>query len=424
MRRSSALSAYLFASRIAAPVAWPLLQMRKRRGKEDPDRLGERLGRAGRARPGGSLVWMHGASVGEAKSMLPLIAVLRRQTDAAVLVTTGTLTSARQIEGVLPDGAFHQFVPVDTAGAVTRFLDHWKPDLGVWVESEFWPRLIEATAERGIPMALVNARVSAKSTKRWQRAPDMAAVLLSRFKMIIAQDDETRHRLSAFGANARFGGNLKALVDTPSCDPASLQVIGDAIRGRPVWLAASTHPGEDEIVLDAHDRIRDRFPDALLILAPRHPERGADLATMMTERTIRHVRHSQAQMPEPETQVLLADTMGEMGLWYRLAPVTFVGGSLVEMGGHTPFEPASLSTAILHGPHVDNFAPAYATFGAASGSRAIDGADDLGDEVARLLSLEAERLDMTRAASQAHAGLLPDVDAMAEELLMLMEQGR
>ncbi|MEM7056419.1 MAG: 3-deoxy-D-manno-octulosonic acid transferase [Pseudomonadota bacterium] len=424
MRRSSALSAYLMASRLAGPVAWPLLQMRKARGKEDPGRLDERLGRADRQRPEGRLIWLHGASVGEAKSMLPLIAALQMQSDAAILVTTGTVSSARQIGPALPCGASHQYVPVDTNAAVSPFLDHWRPDLAIWVESEFWPRLIEATAHRKVPMALVNARVSAKSTKRWQRAPDMASILLSRFNMILAQDDETRHRLSAFGVNARFGGNLKALVDAPSCQLDQLQAMQAATQGRPVWLAASTHPGEEELVLDAQTHVQERLPEALLILAPRHPERGDDLCRMMEERGINHARHSTKAMPGPETEVVLADTMGEMGLWYQLAPVTFVGGSLVPMGGHTPFEPASLQTAILHGPHVDNFAPAYAAFGAAGGSRAIEGADDLGDAVVRLLSSVAEHRDMTRAATAAHDGLKPDVDGIAAELLILMEQGR
>lgn len=424
MRRSSALSAYLFASRVAGPVAWPLLQMRKARGKEDPERLGERFGRAKLPRPEGKVIWLHGASVGEAKSMLPLIAALQRHSNASVLVTTGTKTSARQIGPVLPDKAFHQFVPVDTATAVTRFLDHWRPDLAVWVESEFWPRLIEATAARKVPMALVNARVSAKSTKRWQRAPDMAAILLSRFNVIIAQDDETRHRLGAFGVTARFGGNLKALVEQPGAAPEQLQAMQAALGNRPVWLAASTHPGEEEVLLQAQERVRARLPEALLVLAPRHPDRGEKLAAMLAEQGAAYVRHSLAQAPGSNTDVLLADTMGEMGLWYQIAPVTFVGGSLVQMGGHTPFEPASLQTAILHGPHVDNFAPAYAAFGATGGSRAVDGAEDLAGAVVRLLSSVAEHRDMTMAATRAHEDLKPDVDGMAAELLGLMEQGQ
>ena len=413
------LSAYLAASRLAGPVARLILARRAARGKEDRDRLDERLGRAAIPRPEGMVIWLHGASIGEAKSMLPLIDALQAQSDAAILMTTGTVSSARQIAGALPAGAVHQFVPVDTAAAVRRFLDHWQPDLAIWVESEFWPRLIEETAARDIPMAVVNARVSAKSTARWQRAPAMAGLLLSRFQMVVAQDEETRHRLSAFGVTARFGGNLKALVEPPGCDASRLTQMQETLRDRPVWLAASTHPGEEVQALSAHAQIRQSMPDALLILAPRHPERGDALVELLAN--TQFARRSAGQMPGDDDSVYLADTLGEMGLWYRLAPVCFVGGSLVEMGGHTPFEPVALGGAVVHGPNVDNFAPAYAALGEVGGSIAVDDSDGLADVVLRLLRTPAERADLVAAATSAHQRLKPDVQSMARDLLTLFE---
>lgn len=420
-RGSPFLWAYLTASRLAGPLAGPLLRRRLARGKEDAARLGERLGQPGLPRPKGRLIWLHGASVGEAMSTLPLIAALQARADVEVLVTTGTVTSARRIAPLLPARARHQFVPVDTRRAVRRFLGYWRPDLAVFIESELWPRLIVETADHGVPMALVNARLSARSVKRWQRARDMVAGLLQSFGLILSQDQETVHRLRGFGVNPRFAGNLKALVDAPGCDEVECRAIADSLDGRPVWLAASTHPGEEEQVLDAHRTLRAQHPTALLILAPRHPERGDELLSLLRADEISVARRSLGEVADRDTSVWLADTLGEMGLWYRLAPVTFVGGSLVEMGGHTPFEPASLGTAVVHGPHVDNFAPAYASFGEMGGARMVQTGKELGSAAAHLLTLPAERRAMREAADAAHKGLRPDVDAMAAEILSLME---
>jgi len=419
--RPLALRLYLLASSVAAPVARPILARRRARGKEDGARLAERLGRPGLPRPAARVIWLHGASVGEAMSMLPLIDALRAVDRAAeVLVTTGTVTSARRIAPLLPGHARHQFVPVDTGPAVRRFLDHWRPDLAIWVESELWPRLIEETARRAVPMALVNARLSEASARSWGWAQSMAHRLLSRFQLVLTQDEETLHRLRSFGVAARFGGNLKALVPAPEAAPAALAEARALAGDRPVWLAASTHQGEDGWIAQAHAIVRRSYPDALLILAPRHAERGDALAAEMRAAGFATAQRAAGEAPGPGTAVWLADTMGEMGLWYRLAEVTFVGGSLVERGGHTPFEPAHFQTAILHGPHVDNFAPAYAAFGAAGGAEAVLSGERLGALVARLIGDPRERADRAAAAQAAHAGLRPDVAAMAHALLALL----
>lgn len=424
MMGSLALWAYLLASRLADPLAPILLRRRLARGKELRARLPERLGHAAIARPGGRLVWLHGASVGEGLSMLPLIAAMRRADPAvAVLVTTGTVTSARQMAQALPEGALHQFAPVDAAGAVRRFLDHWRPDLAIWVESEFWPRLMIETGRRDIPMMLVNARVSARSAARWERIGGMARRLVGLFERIVTQDAPTRARLIAMGADparVREGGNLKMLADPPGADADTLAALRAALAGRPVWLAASTHAPEEEAVLVAHRAMAPRIPGLVTILAPRHPERGDELRGWLAAEGVQAASRSAGEMPAPEIDVYLADTLGEMGLWLRLAPVAFVGGSLADMGGHNPFEPAALDVAILHGPHVANFAPAYGALTAAGGARVVADAGTLAAEASRLLTDPDARAAQTAAARAVLSQARPDADALAAEALALI----
>jgi len=421
MRFSPALAVYRLGAWLAAPLAASLLRRRMARGKEDPGRIGERLGKPGAARPPGRLIWLHGASVGEAMSALPLIDALLAAADASILLTTGTVTSARRLEGALPMGAVHQYVPVDTALAVNRFLDHWRPDLGVWIESELWPGLVRATARRGVPMAMVNARISARSHASWRRAPGMARRLLASFGLILAQDTETVDRLHDLGAAARFAGNLKALVAPPGCDAAELGRLRTTISGRPVWLAASTHPGEEEEVLAAQRALGEADAPPLLILALRHPERGGEVAALADGAGLRVARRSRGEAPDAGTSVWLADTLGEMGLWYRLAPVSFIGGSLSRNGGHTPFEPILLGSTVLHGPHVANFAPAYAALAEADGAIEVADAPALAATVSNLFADADARKCLAKRASVAHDALRPDAAAIAAELVALME---
>jgi 3-deoxy-D-manno-octulosonic-acid transferase len=426
---SPALAVYLAAARLAGPVAGWLLERRAARGHEDPARLGERLGRAGTARPEGRLIWLHGASVGEALSTLPLIAGIREQApEVRCLVTTGTVTSARRMAELLPKGCIHQFVPVDTAAAVRGFLDHWRPDLAIWVESEFWPGLMTATTRRGIPMMLVNARISARSVRRWTRrwigAPGMAAGLVRSFRRIVTQDAETARRLVAMGADParlREGGNLKALTPVPGCDVAELGRLRALLAGRPAWLAASTHAPEEEAVAIAHQVAARSIPGLLTILAPRHSQRGGEIAALLAGQGLSAARRSGGEAPEADTEVWLADTLGEMGLWFRLAPVSFIGGSIAPLGGHNPFEPAALGSAILHGPETGNFAPAYAALDAAGGARTVVDGAGMGRVVARLLGDEAIRKAVTDAAEVVRRRLAPDVAELAREALALME---
>ena len=427
MSGSPALAAYLAASWLAPPLARALLARRASQGREDRSRLGERLGRTGVARPSGRVVWLHGASVGEALSMLPLIAELRRQApDVACLVTTGTVTSARRMAALLPEGCLHQYVPVDTGVAVRRFLDHWRPDLALWVESEFWPGLMAATARRGTPMMLVNARVSARSARRWAWAPGMAAALVRLFRRIVTQDAETVGRLVAMGADpgrVRQGGNLKALTPVPGCDAAELEALRARLAGRPVWLAASTHAPEEEAVAGAHRLAARSLPGLLTIVALRHPQRGDEISALLARQGLAMARRSRGEVPGVETGLWLADTLGEMGLWLRLAPVSFVGGSIAAHGGHNPFEPAALGSAILHGPETGNFAPAYAALAEAGGTRRVADGAEIGAAVAALHGSETIRRTMADAAEAVRKRLEPDVTALAREALALMGAG-
>ncbi|MEM9043198.1 MAG: 3-deoxy-D-manno-octulosonic acid transferase [Pseudomonadota bacterium] len=416
------LSAYLAASRVSDPLAWFLLRRRMWRGKEDPDRIEERRGFAGCERPEGQVIWLHGASIGETMSMLPLIDAFKRTAPGATcLVTSGTVTSAERMAELLPDHAIHQYVPVDTAASVRRFLKHWKPDLAILVESEFWPRLMIETAERGIPMALINARVSEESARKWAKAPKMISHMLSLFQMIVTQDRETGERLRALGAEServKVGGNLKALARLATPEETELELVRKALENRPVWLAASTHPGEEEAVLNAHLALP---METLLILAPRHPERGDEVAEMMEKRALRVTRASWGDRPTQDTRVWLADTIGQMGLWLRLAEVTFVGGSLVPNGGHTPFEPARFDSAILHGPHTVNFGPAYQLLAESKGAWQVSSAADLSVAVGALLSDDVKRKELTDAAQILFEDV-PDPDALTKTLVGLINE--
>ncbi len=397
--RPPALVAYRLAGLIATPLAGPLLALRQRSGREDPDRITERKGIAGQPRPAGPLIWLHGASIGELTSLLPLVGPLAAR--ATVLVTTGTVTSAAVARRRLPDDVPHQYVPLDMPRFVARFLDHWRPDLALFAESELWPNLLLDAADRGVRLALVNARVSERSFRRWRRAPRAIGALLGQFAICVTQSEDDAERLRLLGApGVVASGNLK--FDTPPlpADEAALDRMKRAIGARPVWLAASTHDGEEVMLAAAQRRVVARHPDALLIVAPRHPERGGAVATMLRAAGHAVTQRSAGEPPVAATQCYVADTVGELGLFYRLSPLSFVGGSLVDAGGHNPIEPAALGSAILHGPHVRNFAEVYAALHAQHGATAVADPDDLGHAILRLLD---DGPEMARSAAAARA---------------------
>lgn len=351
------LALYAAATGLLAPLAPAVLRARARNGKEDPARLGERLGRATHARPAGPLVWLHGVSVGETQSVLPLIEALRpRRPDLALLVTSGTVTAAELLARRLPAGAIHQFAPVDSPGAVGRFLGHWRPDLGVLVESELWPNLILAARTRGVRLALLSARMTEASAAGWRRAPASARALLGAFDLILPQDAAVAARLAALGALTGPELNLKLVGAPLPADEAELKRLRAAVGDRQVVLAASTHPGEDVLIAEAARKAG----APLVILAPRHPERGAALAAELEQAGFALARRAAGQPLGPATTAYVADTLGEMGLFLRLADVVVMGGSFVAgVGGHNPLEAARLARPILTGPHAENARAIY-----------------------------------------------------------------
>ena len=422
------LGLYRGVGRLAPPVARLVLLLRRARGKEHPERYRERMGNPRRDRPDGALIWLHAASVGEALSALPLIGrLLARLPSARVMVTSGTVTSAKLMDERLPERAFHQFVPVDCPAWVGRFLDHYRPDLALWVESELWPALLAGTVQSGTPAILLNGRMSARSLRRWRRFPGAARRLIRSFDAVLAQSDSDAERFRRFGARrVETPGNLKMAASPLPADPAALVNLTDAVRGRPVWLAASTHPGEEEAVAEAHRAVRRQSGDALLVIVPRHPERGPAIADALRRAGHAVGRRSAGDAPDPETDIYLADTLGELGLFYRAAPVAFVGGSLTPHGGQNLIEPAQLGCAILHGPHVGNFAAIAEALLAAGASETVASSDALATAVGCLLADPAEGRD--RAARAAHAvqdsaGILDRAVALLEPWLAALPNG-
>ena len=384
------LALYGLATGLAEPLAPLILTRRAKAGREDPFRLGERLGRTGAPRPPGPLVWLHGVSVGETVSLLALVEGLRaRRPDLGLLVTSGTRTSAELLARRLPAGVRHQYVPVDTPGAVRRFLDHWRPDLGVFAESELWPNLILTARRRGTRLVLASARITEGTARTWRRAPASARRLLSAFDLILPQDRATADRLRGLGADCGRELNLKRAGAPLIFDPAELARLQGLAAGRPVALAASTHPGEDALIAEAAEGL-----GALVVIAPRHPERGAEIAA-----ALKAPRRALGEEPGPETLVWIADTLGEMGLFFRLADVVVMGGSFPGgIGGHNPLEPARLGAPVITGPDIANAADVYGEmFDEVCALMARDG-PDLRRKLAGLLADPVLRRRMREAA--------------------------
>lgn len=416
------LAIYRAATAAAAPLIRWYLQRRIRAGQEDPARVTERFGRASIARPPGPLVWLHAASVGESLSALPLVeALLDCDPALRVLVTTGTLTSAQMLENRLPARAIHQFVPADHPAWVRRFLDHWHPDLALWIESELWLNLLDLTQDRGIPTGLLNGRLSQRSYRRWRACGGILKPILRRFAVCLAQNADQVQRFSGLGAaNARTVGNLKYAAKPLAADSAALADLQRAAGDRPLWLAASTHSGEERLAGQAHLALKRRWPDLLTLIAPRHPKRAAEIAAELTGLGLKVCQRSTGQLPTADTEVYLADTLGELGLLYRLAEVSFVGGSFSGHGGHNPIEPARLGSAILYGPDMGNFSEVAAALEAAGAGLRLAEPAALEREVDRLLGDPSERQRLVQAAgriAEAESDVLTRMMAELQPLL-------
>jgi 3-deoxy-D-manno-octulosonic-acid transferase len=379
------ITAYRLATAALAPAVPMLLRRRILRGKEHSGRTDERLGFASLPRPQGTLVWVHGASVGECVAALPLIDALLETTGCHVLVTSGTVTSAKVMHERLPKQAIHQFVPIDTPAATARFLDHWRPQVGLFVDSDIWPNLVLGARERGVRLALVNARMSQRSFDSWRWVRATAGAILSSFETCLAQDEDIARRFRSLGAgDVRVIGSLKADAPVLPADAKKLDDLRAAIGSRPVFLAAQTHSGEEETILPAHDVLRRDYPDLLTIIVPRHPPRGPDIAMLCGTRpsTLR----SSGANPDAKTAVYIADTMGELGLFYRLVRFCFIGGSLIRHGGQNPLEPAKLECAVLAGPHTFNFTTAYEAVFREQGAGRVNSTAEIAALASKLLA--------------------------------------
>ncbi len=394
---------YCAITSLLAPIAWKTVRGKLETAGVSKNRQQERLGHASLPRPEGRLIWFHAASVGESLSVLSLIKRIgQRLPDAEFLITSGTPTSAELIAKRLPPRTRHQYPPLDTAAPVRRFLDHWRPDAGIFVESEIWPRLIVESAGKGVPLALLNARLSEKSVAGWKKRRKTAGFILSRFRLFLTQNDQTASNLIEMGADSAHvqpGTNLKAMSDPLPIDQATLADIRTQIGERPVWIASSTHAGEEDVILAAHSTLLKRWPNLLLLLIPRHPERRGDVVSLIEAADQTYALRTAGQAIEADTQVYVADTLGETGTWYAVCPIVFLGGSLKEIGGHNPFEPAQAGAAILTGPGYFNFRETFAPLVDSGGAKEVRTSKDLADAVVHWLTDETA-LATARAAAQ------------------------
>jgi len=399
------------------PLAPALIKRRLKQGKEDPARVGERRGLSQDVRPHGPLVWIHGASVGEVLAAAALIERLR-DLNLRILLTSGTVTSAAVVAKRFPPDVIHQYVPYDSPRYVARFLDHWKPSLALFIESDLWPNLILAGATRRVPMVLINGRMSPRSFPRWRRMYGTISALLSRFDICLAQSKTDAERFSALGGrDVVTTGNLKLDVPAPPADPARLERLMAMTRGRPIIVAASTHPGEDEMLVAAHRNLVGFFPQLLTVIVPRHPDRGSSISGLITASGLKPGLRSRDEPLSAATDIYVADTMGELGLFYRLSPVVFMGGSLIRHGGQNPIEAIKLGAAIVHGPHVFNFADVYEALDARGGARQADTQELLVKHLGQLLADPAIRDKMQHAG----AGVVEELGGALNRTMAALE---
>ncbi len=417
----NALWLYKKALILGTPALNLLLASRLRKGKEDPARIGERKGIASLPKPFGPLLWVHVASVGEAQSVLSMIALLLGQNSQLnILVTSVTKTSATLLAQKLPPRAFHQYAPVDHPDWVRRFLDHWKPDIALWVESELWPTMLTFLKKRRIPSALLNAHMSQSSFRNWKRAPALAGQLLSGFLVVLAQSPEDAGYFSHFRANnVVVTDNIKYAAAPLRYNEEDLAALKAAIGNRPVWLYASTHDGEEDIAAETHKALEQAHPGILTIIAPRHPERRAAIIKTMRDHGLNaSLRGAQKTLPSPADQVYITDTMGELGLFYKAAPLAVIGRSFSKDGGggHNPIEPALLHCAVFSGPAVHNLARIYDEMKDQGAAIVIERPEDVAGTLSRYMG-DAQALSALQDKGRAFAKTKSDVlKTVIEEL--------
>ena len=422
------LALYSFLTRRSEGLLLSLLKKRLKNGKEDPSRIEERKGKSTKKRPSGTLIWVHGASVGEAQSALILIeTLLKASPDATIMITTGTRTSAKFLNHRLPKRCFHQYIPLDHPAWTQEFLDHWKPDAALWMESELWPNMLKAIKERSIPAALINARLSYSSYRTWKLFKSSARKALSTFQTILTQNETATQRFHTLGAHqAITTDNLKFSAKPLSHDADDFKSLVIALNNRPIWLFASTHDGEEDIACRAHQILKATTPDLLTIIIPRHPERGAQIETLAHSHGLNCTRRSSGKaLPGPDDDIYLADTLGELGLFYRAAPIACIGRSLSKDGGggHNPLEAAQLDCAILSGPNIQYQQDIYDEMRASSALMIAENEEQLTQYLHLLLNdaqqrtrLQKNALDFAKRKDHVIDDIMPHLKPLIDTL--------
>lgn len=410
----------------SAPVLNMVLKKRALKGKEDPDRIDERRGIAGRARPDGALIWIHAASVGEAQSALVLVdQLLQHAPSIHILVTTGTQTSAKRMKDSLPDRAIHQFMPLDHPDWTNRFLDHWQPDCVFWMESELWPNILNSIKARGIPAGLINARLSPRSYRRWKLIKGSISDLLNTFDIILTQSESDADNFKALGAkNVMSRGNLKYSAAPLPFDDGDFKKLQAAIGLRPVIVYASTHDGEEKIAAELHDLLVHTSPDLLTVIIPRHPQRGTQVADDIKAMGLNALLRSENKaLPDTDTQIYIADTLGEMGLFYRVARIAYVGRSLSNDGGggHNPLEPALLNCAVIHGKNIQNLRDIYDEMQSVNACIMAEDKDALTQKLAALLGDDEMVEGYIKRAREFSNTKVHVIDNVMNELKLILE---
>lgn len=391
---------YTTTMRLATPLVEHHLRRREELGKEDALRGAERRGHPSRTRDDKPLVWFHAASVGESLSLLSVIS--RLLADAPfiqALVTTGTVTSAKLMAERLPEGAFHQYMPVDHPVWVEAFLDHWRPDLIVWAESDFWPAMLLEISRRKIPAVLLNARMSERSFRKWLWVKSFMRRLLSPFALCLAQNEDEARRLTALGAvNVKISANLKYAASPLPFNAEKLEALQKSVADRPLILWASTHAGEEIIAARTHEKLKEKHPNLLTIIVPRHPQRGQDIRAVLEKTGLKTSQRTKEIMPAGHDDIYLADTLGELGLFYRLSKTVVLGGSFVDVGGHNPIEPGQCGCAIFYGPIVYNFQTICADFETRHAACRVQDEESLCQKLTDCLDHPKKFLEMAEAA--------------------------
>ena len=416
------LRAYLLLSRALAPLAPRYLAKRCSKGREDPERLREKLGEPSLPRPEGRLVWMHAVGLGEVLALRGLIAQMSdAEPDLEFLVTSSTLASAQVFSANLPPNCRHQFLPLDAPRFYRPFLTHWKPDISIWAEQDVWPGLVAATHNRGIPMALVNARMNAASFKKRSRLRGLYRDLLARFSLISAQDPVSAAHIRALGPRVpvQTHPSFKLIAPALHADPETLDALRVAIGPRKIWLHGPSHPAGEMVALKAQKMLLSEEPDALLIIAPRASARGEEIVASAEALGLKSCLRSKNPVPRAGDQVYVADTYGEMGLWYRLASTALIGGTFGPVQGHNPWEAARLGAAILHGPQTANFRADYERLAQARAAIALTTPEevamallsDLGPQAARAAACCAENGALIRDLARDLVQMLPGAGA-------------